>query len=212
MAAPTRPAPRCGTGWAGTRRSVVGTSETKTSGPAAADTAAGIEAGLDLEGRSGQERPGDDRQPAHVAEGQAGQPPVAVGSTPRRALVAARRGGHRGVGQHDPLGPPGRAAGGHHQGVARLDRPAARPRGASAGVDDGARRQGRDQALAGRRRQPLVEREHGVARVPRPSQGGHERRTAREVEGDERSHGAREPPGTIGWVRASTDGVKASSW
>ena len=78
--------------------------------------------------------------------------------------MAERRRGHRVVGEDGELGLAVRAARGHHERVARLD-----------GVVAVGPRPARDaRAGAG---QPGVEREHGVARVPRASQAGRRRRS-----------------------------------
>ena len=121
----------------------------------------GVEPGVHGEGRAGEERLGDDAEPAEVGEGEAGQPLV-----PRRGVDAQGgvacpgRGADGTVGEHDALGLARRAAGGHHQGIAVLDL-VARP-------------QAPQDPLACRPREAVVEGQHRVAAVPRPPEAGHE--------------------------------------
>ena len=106
--------------------------------------------------------------------------------------------------QDDPFGLPGGPAGRDHQGIAVGNRPPARKQTASRAIHDGARRQRIEDLLAGRRRQPLVERQHRLARVPRPLQGIDEGWSSRQVDGDQQRHGERRPEP---WRKRATDGA-----
>ena len=70
------------------------------------------------------------------------------------------------MGQDDPFGRPRAGARSHHDGVTRLDRDASRTRLGTAGADHEGRPQHVEQALAGRRRQALVNGRNRVAVVP----------------------------------------------
>ena len=111
-------------------------------------------------------------EPADMAEGQAGQPPVPIGIDVQPARRGPGRGVDRGMGQHDALGVTSGPTRRHDEGVARLDRattgdgPAVADR-----VDHGPGSHLGDQAIAGRRGQPRIDRQHRVPGVPCPLEG-----------------------------------------
>ena len=81
-----------------------------------------------------------DRPPTWLSGRQASQR-CRSGSTPRRALVGRAGRQHRGVGEDDAFGRAGGAAGRHDQGVAVVDREAARPGRRAVGRQDPGRPQ-----------------------------------------------------------------------
>ena len=90
------------------------------------------------------------------------------------------------MGEDDTLGLAGRAARGHDQCVAVLDRAAAlSPVGGPVGMTDRGHGEGGELRLLRRRRQALVDGEGGVTAVPRLDEGVDEARSGGEVEGDE---------------------------
>ncbi len=103
--------------------------------------------------------------------------------------MATAEAAYRVVGEHRPLGVPGGAAGGHHQGVAVGDRGAAGPAGRPVGADDHGGGQGVEERPAGRGRQAAVDREHRVAVFPRGAQGVDPRGAGGEVDCDQTGHG-----------------------
>ena len=96
-----------------------------------------------------------------MREGEAGEPFVPrAGVDAEGGVARPGRGAHRFVGEHDALGLARRAAGGHDQGIAVLDR-VARP-------------QASQDPLACGRREAVVEGQDRVTPVPRPAEAGHE--------------------------------------
>jgi 1,4-dihydroxy-2-naphthoate octaprenyltransferase len=99
--------------------------------------------------------------------------------------------------QHDAFRVARGAAGRDDDRVAGLDGPPRCQRVFPHRVDDRRGREGFEDALARRRRQSRVERRDGVAVVPHPTEGVHERRAAGEVERNETGHGCEAMPSAL---------------
>ena len=137
-----------------------------------------------------------------MREGEARAPPVARRIDPQPLVRRPRRRSDRIEGEDDPLRIPRRPGGRDDERVALFDRHSTGERGAPRGGDDVGRPDGREQPLAGRRWEAVVDRPGGVAVVEAPLQLIEEEWPGWDVEGDKPAHG-----GTLTAAMATEDGL-----
>jgi naphthoate synthase len=158
----------------------------------------GVETGERGQPGAGVQRSRDDGQPADVGNGQACHPVVLRGDAQCSAGDLGR-GSDRVMGEDNPLRGPGAAAGGDHQGVARLHRPSIIERGAlTVGVHQHSGAHRCHQLLLHGDRKAQVDGQYGIAVVPGGAERVDEGRAVGHGESEEAAHRDQfGPPGPV---------------
>jgi len=147
-----------------------------------------IEAIVDDQRCAGDDGAGDHGQAPDVRQREARQPSVSGGDAQEAA------GGHRRrsdcfVSEHHALGSAGRAAGGHHQRVARLHVATVRQCLPAVVAHDERGSHCCHQRLARRCWQPPIDGKHGVPGIPFAAQRSHELLATGQIDRDQMWHG-----------------------